>query len=93
MNAKDITVGGYVANTNPRSLYHGRPGLVIAEPRDFGDESDIRVRVAWIDSPTNVTVREPVLRILAPWEGDAPLTVDPAVIEEATQSYLNPFRW
>lgn len=87
-----FTVGTYVTNTNTGSLYFGRPGLVLVEPKHIGGDVDLRVRVAWIDTPGNVTVREPVTRVLAPWEGDVPV-VDPAVIEAATRSFLTPFTW
>lgn len=88
-----FTVGAYVTNTNAGSLYFGRPGLVLVEPKHIGGDADLRVRVAWIDTATNVTVREPVTRVLAPWEGDTPPAVDAEVIEAATQSFFTPFTW
>lgn len=84
-----FTVGTYVTNTNTGSLYFGRPGLVLVEPKHIGGDVDLRVRVAWIDTPGNVTVREPVTRVLAPWEGDTPPAVDADVIDAAVTSYLS----
>lgn len=82
-----ITVGTYVANTNPVSPYAGKPGLVVAEPSEV--DGELRVRVAWIDGPTNVTVREPVVRILDPWTGPTSPIVDPEVIDAATRAYFS----